>query len=121
MTLNTCKAISPEIKNKIITESFSPGCHLGNLAEKYNIPIKTLLDWRRKHSLGKQSKDVSLNNGATRNQKFLPVSLNPDNEISPGESSLKAASLEFHKFTISIQGKFTTTLLSQIIQSVTTL
>ena len=121
MTLKTCNQSSQEMKNKIITESFSPGCHLGDLAEKYNIPIKTLYDWKRKYSQRKQGKDVSLKNGDTHNQKFLPVTLNPDEVMSPGEISLKSTSLEFQKFTISIHGKFTTTLLSQIIQSVATL
>ena len=111
-------SISPSLRNKILTESFAPGCHLGSLAEKYNIPIKTLYEWRSKRFQNKQSKNVSLKNTSLENNNFLPVTLKLNTVQSTVENSLKAASLEFQKFTISIDGKFTTTQLHQIIQSV---
>lgn len=112
------KSINPSLRNKIITESFAPGCHLGSLAEKYNIPIKTLYEWRSKRFQNKYYKDVPLKKTSIANDNFLPVTLNSDKVQNTVESSLKAASLEFQKFTISIDGKFTTTQLHQIIQSV---
>lgn len=109
------KKVPEELKIKIIEESLSEGCVVGELAKRYSLSSKTITSWRSAYiklkSSGKFTKDLVNNTG-----EFVELPVAEDLISSPNSiSNLQMASLKFNNFSIEMEGQIKISALVSII------
>lgn len=109
------KKVPEELKIKIIEESLSDGCVVGELARRYNLTSKTINSWRSAYiklrSSSKFTKDLVNNTG-----EFMELPVAEDIICnSTSHSNLQSVSLKFNNFSIEMEGKIKISALVSII------
>ncbi len=98
--------LKPEIKEKILKESYNAGCVITELAKKYGVPESTIYGWRGKDKKKNNIKELK---SATN---FIEVSV----KEKVSTVNLKKAELIYEEFRIQIEGEISSTKIAPIMQ-----
>ena len=105
------KQIKSKLKSQILVELLSPGSSITKLAKSYNVSRSSLHKWRRDHKISDQHnsevQQTACNNGTGH---FVELSVKKSN------FDLRKASLIFDNFSISIEGKVSSSKLFEILK-----
>jgi transposase-like protein len=98
--------LKPEIKEKILKESYQEGCVITELAKKYRVPESTIYGWRGKDKKKNNIKEPKAD------ANFIEVSV----KEKVSTTNLKKAELIYKKFRIEIEGEISSSKIAPIMQ-----
>lgn len=104
------KVISAERKAEILKELQKPGSSMAAIARAYNVSKQSLWRWRKADKLGGDRSREMEKAVSREGSNFVEVA------VRETEASLEKATLNFDKFSISIDGKISSGTLLGIIK-----